>query len=55
MTKHELTSEAGKKKTAAIPCQRLGSGNDIALFLASDKSSYLTGQTINANGGMYFG
>ena len=28
---------------------------DIALFLASDKSGYLTGQTINANGGMYFG
>lgn len=58
MTKRELSSEAGKNKVASIPCQRLGSGNDIAdiaLFLASDKSSYLTGQTINANGGMYFG
>ena len=58
MTKRELSSEEGKKKVAAIPCQRLGTGDDItamALFLASEKSSYLTGQTLNANGGMYFG
>ncbi len=58
MTKRELSSEEGKKKIAAIPCQRLGTGDDItamALFLASEKSSYLTGQTLNANGGMYFG
>jgi Dehydrogenases with different specificities (related to short-chain alcohol dehydrogenases) len=58
MTMKELSSDAGKSKVAAIPCQRLGTGSDIAemaLFLASPKSGYITGQTLNANGGLYFG
>jgi len=45
-------------KVKNIPIGRLGTTQeiaDIALYLASDKSSYVTGQTINANGGMYFG
>lgn len=39
-----------------IPMQRLGSGQDIAeavLFLASPESSYITGQTLHVNGGMF--
>ena len=39
----------------AIPLKRGGSPEDIAnltLFLASDMSSYITGQTINVCGGM---
>lgn len=58
MTEHELTTEAGKQKAAAIPVGRLGKVEDIAsiaLFLASQDSDYLSGQTLNANGGMYFG
>jgi NAD(P)-dependent dehydrogenase (short-subunit alcohol dehydrogenase family) len=58
MTEHELSTDAGKKKAAAIPVGRLGTVEDvagIALFLASHQSDYLSGQTINANGGMYFG
>lgn len=58
MTEHELTTNAGKQKAAAIPVGRLGKVEDIAaiaLFLASPQSDYLTGQTLNANGGMYFG
>jgi acetoacetyl-CoA reductase/3-oxoacyl-[acyl-carrier protein] reductase len=57
MTRNELASELGKQKVAAIPAKRLGHTSDInaiALFLASDDSSYLCGQTLNANGGMYF-
>ena len=57
MTRNELASELGKQKVAAIPAKRLGHTSDInaiALFLASDDSNYLCGQTLNANGGMYF-
>jgi NAD(P)-dependent dehydrogenase (short-subunit alcohol dehydrogenase family) len=38
-----------------IPLARLGDAADIAnacLFLASDMSSYLTGVTLDVNGGM---
>lgn len=58
MSQRELDSQAGKQKVANIPAKRLGTYEDIkaiALFLASDDSSYLCGQTLNANGGMYFG
>lgn len=58
MTANELSTEAGKNKVAAIPMQRMGTTEDIAgiaLFLASEQAAYLTGQTLNANGGMYFG
>jgi 3-oxoacyl-[acyl-carrier protein] reductase len=39
-----------------IPLGKLGSPNDIAnavVFLASDKASYITGETLHINGGMY--
>ena len=39
-----------------IPMSRLGTGEDIAntiAFLSSDSSSYITGETIHVNGGMY--
>ncbi len=39
-----------------IPLQRLGQVQDIAsavVFLASEKASYITGQTLHVNGGMY--
>ena len=39
-----------------IPMGKMGLGNDIAngaIFLASDMSSYITGETIHINGGMY--
>ena len=39
-----------------IPSARLGEPNDIAnavLFLCSDQSSYINGETLHVNGGMY--
>ncbi len=39
-----------------IPLERLGAADDVAsavYFLVSDLSSYVTGQVINVNGGMY--
>ena len=39
-----------------IPAKKIGTPDDISevvLFLATDKSQYITGQTIHVNGGMY--
>ncbi len=48
-------SEESKKQTIAmIPLQRMGQPEDIAntvVFLASEKASYITGQTIIVDGG----
>jgi len=44
--------------TSRIPMARLGKGEDVAntvAFLTSDAASYITGQTIHVNGGMYMG
>jgi 3-oxoacyl-[acyl-carrier protein] reductase len=43
---------------AKIPSNRLGKPEDIAntvIFLASDHSDYINGETIHVNGGMYLG
>lgn len=51
-----LPEKVKQELTAQIPVERLGSGEDIAnavLFLASDNSSYITGQVLSVNGGMY--
>ena len=39
-----------------IPMAKMGTGEDIAniaMFLASNLSGYITGETIHVNGGMY--
>lgn len=58
MSARELNSEAGQEKVRTIPIGRVATVEEIAqvvVFLASDEASYITGQTINVNGGMYFG
>ena len=43
---------------AKIPSNRLGRPEDIAnavIFLSSDQSDYINGETIHVNGGMYMG
>jgi NAD(P)-dependent dehydrogenase (short-subunit alcohol dehydrogenase family) len=47
--------EKTKEILTGIPLNRLGVPTDVAgayLFLASDLSSYLTGNVIDVNGGM---
>tara|TARA_B100001123_G_scaffold227701_1_gene256214 strand:+ start:941 stop:1675 length:735 start_codon:yes stop_codon:yes gene_type:complete len=42
--------------TSRIPMGKLGTGDDVSncvAFLSSDQASYVTGETIHVNGGMY--
>ncbi len=58
MTAAEIASDAGKEKIRAIPVGRPGLAEEVAravAYLASDAASYVTGQTINVNGGQYLG
>ncbi len=51
----ELNEDQLKAWLSNIPLKRAGKGKDIAdacIFLASDMSSYVTGQTISVDGGM---
>jgi len=51
-----LNAELKAKMTEGIPLGRLGSANEVAravLFLAGDAASYVTGEVLKVNGGMY--
>ena len=55
MTK-AMTESAHEQWVSKIPLKRLGTSDDIATavcFLASDEASYITGQVLAVNGGMY--
>ncbi len=60
--KSEMTQKALKSKkmnniTSSILLNRQGSAKEVAKsasFLASEESSYMTGQVLNVNGGLYF-
>lgn len=57
MTHVEIASEAGAHKLQQIPMVRVGTAEDVAasvVFLAAS-APYVTGQTINVNGGLYLG
>ena len=55
MTK-ELNEEQISAMLSVIPAKRLGKAEEVASvvsFLAGEASTYVTGETINVNGGMY--
>ena len=50
------TKKMREERIKQIPLKRLGTPEDVAnccLFLASSMSDYITGETINVNGGLY--
>lgn len=52
----ELSDDQRSKLLENIPLRKLGQSEDIAnavLFLASDMSGYISGETLHVNGGMY--
>ena len=56
MIANELKTVYGKNKIKQIPIGRIASTDEVANvvnFLSSNEASYITGQTINVNGGMY--
>jgi len=56
MTSYLKEGEQADKYRASIPLGRFGTAEDIAnitLFLASDMSSYVTGQVLSVDGGLY--
>lgn len=58
MISGELSTEAGQKKLAGIPVGRIGTAEEVAeavVFLCSPQSGYISGQTLNINGGTYLG
>jgi 3-oxoacyl-[acyl-carrier protein] reductase len=51
-----LAADARETWASKIPLGRLGTPDDVAAavcFLASDEASYITGQVLGVNGGMY--
>ncbi|MCP3101449.1 3-oxoacyl-[acyl-carrier-protein] reductase [Myxococcus sp. K15C18031901] len=55
MTSH-LSDELRQKMLEGIPLGRLGNPEEVAqavLFLSGDASSYITGEVLRVNGGMY--
>ena len=57
MTETEIASPAGRQKLDQIPLGRVGTPDDVAATIAylAAAAPYVTGQTLNVNGGLYLG
>jgi 3-oxoacyl-[acyl-carrier protein] reductase len=52
-----MAAASVQKAAENILLKRLGTTSEVAdavVFLASEASSYITAQTVNVNGGLYF-
>ena len=51
-----IPAEARETMLGQVPLKRIGQSREVAevvRFLAGDGASYITGQTIHVNGGLY--
>ncbi|MFD1254270.1 3-oxoacyl-[acyl-carrier-protein] reductase FabG [Devosia equisanguinis] len=58
LIRENVTPEARDRLTSAIPKQRLGETDEVAnaiAFLASEEARYITGATLDVNGGFWMG
>jgi NAD(P)-dependent dehydrogenase (short-subunit alcohol dehydrogenase family) len=57
MTEAEIASPAGQEKLGQIPLGRAGEADEVAATIAylAGAAPYVTGQTVNVNGGLYLG
>ncbi len=58
LVKKMIAKEGRSAINRSVPLNKIGETKDIAeaaLFLATKKSKYITGQVINVNGGLYLG
>ena len=56
--RHEGFSDLSDRMAKSIPIGRIGQPDDVGhlvVYLASEESSFLTGQTLHLNGGSYLG
>jgi 3-oxoacyl-[acyl-carrier protein] reductase len=54
--RYGMSEEELAERAASMPLGRMGQPEDIAnvaVFLASEKSAFMTGQTVHANGGIF--
>ena len=57
MAQAGMASAAVQKAAETIVLRRMGRPEEVAdavVFLSSDAASYITAQTLNVNGGLYF-
>ena len=58
LVKKMIAKEGRSAINRSVPLNKVGETKDIAetaLFLATKKSKYITGQVINVNGGLFLG
>ena len=58
MVADELATPAGQAKVASIPLGRIATPDEVGsvvAFLCSNEAGYITGATLNVNGGLYMG
>jgi len=58
MAKTNRLAGTGRQEAESIPLKRFGTSKEVAstiVYLASEDASFITGATLNVNGGLFMG